>query len=311
MKPVPRIIWLASFPKSGNTWFRILLANLARDSDTPADINALEELGGLASSRFEFEAVTQLDSTLLSLDEIDALRPAVYAAIAEGRMDGEEGTVWSSQRAASPAGHRWIKVHDAYSHLADGTPLLGSNVGHAAVYIVRDPRDVAVSLSHHLGSTIDVAIRMMNDPDGTFNGSPKRCDGQLRQRLLGWSGHAESWMDQRDVPVVLVRYEDMRADPVGTFASALRHVGREATADAIARAVRHAEFSELQRQEGESGFRERPLFTQPFFRKGVVGDWRTRLSAEQVDAIERCHGRVMARLGYDCVNGRPGEAACA
>ena len=55
------IIWLASFPKSGNTWFRIFLANLAAGEDESADINNLDERGGIASSRHHLEAATLLD----------------------------------------------------------------------------------------------------------------------------------------------------------------------------------------------------------------------------------------------------------
>ena len=70
-----QIVWLASFPKSGNTWFRIFLANLAAGESGPSDINDLDERGGIASSRREFDAVTLLESGLLSHDEIDRLRP--------------------------------------------------------------------------------------------------------------------------------------------------------------------------------------------------------------------------------------------
>ncbi|MGH7075150.1 MAG: hypothetical protein ACREFD_13235, partial [Stellaceae bacterium] len=92
------IVWLASFPKSGNTWFRIFLANLAAGDKGPADINDLDEKGGIASSRYEFEAATLLDSGLLSHDDIDCLRPQIYRAI-----------------AAEAPEQRWIKAHDAYT----------------------------------------------------------------------------------------------------------------------------------------------------------------------------------------------------
>src|SRR5262249_24864406 len=136
------IIWLASFPKSGNTWFRIFLANLVREEATPADINNLDERGGIASSRYEFEATTLLDSSLLSHDDIDNLRPRVYETI-----------------AAETSEERWIKVHDAYSRLDDGEPLFGRHVARAAVYLVRDPRDVAISFAYHNSTTIDSAIK--------------------------------------------------------------------------------------------------------------------------------------------------------
>jgi aryl sulfotransferase len=275
------IVWLASFPKSGNTWFRIFLANLAREDATPADINDLDERGGIASSRYEFEAATMLDSSLLSHDDIDDLRPRVYAAI-----------------TAETSEDRWVKVHDAYTRLEDGEPLLGRHVARAAIYLVRDPRDVAVSLAHHNSTTIDNAIKLMNSTDGALCSGKKGLSLQLRQKLMGWSGHVTSWLDQTDVPVHVVRYEDLLAAPAEFFATALKFAGRSAPPDDIERAVHHADFGELQRQESEKGFAERMSRTAPFFRSGRGGGWQESLTAAQIEAIEECHGAVIARLGY-------------
>lgn len=275
------IVWLASFPKSGNTWFRILLANLAAGEKGPADINNLDERGGIASSRHEFEAATMLDSGLISQDDIDNLRPRVYEAA-----------------AAEATEQRWIKVHDAYRTTPEGEPMFGRNLAQAAIYLVRDPRDVAISLAYHNSTTIDDAIKLMNANDGALCRSRKGLAPQLRQNLIGWSGHVTSWLDQTDVPVQMVRYEDLKAATTKYFGAALEFANRSATAEEIERAIRHADFAELQRQESEKGFGERMSRTAPFFRSGRVGGWRETLTAEQADAIEQCHGAVMARLGY-------------
>jgi hypothetical protein len=275
------IVWLASFPKSGNTWFRIFLANLAAGENGPADINDLDEGGGIASSRQEFEAATLLDSALVSHDDIDRLRPAVHARAAASRRD-----------------QRWIKVHDAYTLNADGRPVLGRGAALAAVYLVRDPRDVAVSFAHHTNTTIDAAIELMNAPDGALCRGRGGPAPQLRQKLLGWSGHAASWLDQADTPVHLVRYEDLRADPAGAFVAALQFTRTPATTEEISCAIRHSDFGELQRQEAEKGFAERMSRTAPFFRSGQVGGWRDALSAEQTLRVEAAHAPMMRRLGY-------------
>ena len=275
------IVWLASFPKSGNTWFRIFLANLTAGDSGPADINNLDERGGIASSRQEFEAATLLDSSLLSHDDIDELRPGVYAAM-----------------AAAANEQRWIKAHDAYTTLPGGEPLLGRNVASAAVYLVRGPRDVAVSLAHHNSTGIDEAIKFMNAADGALSWSGRGLARQLRQKLTGWSGHVTSWLDQTDVPVHMLRYEDLKTSPVEGFAGALQFAGRPATTADIERAVRNADINELRRQESEKGFGERTSRTAPFFRSGHSGGWRQTLTAAQADALEQCHGAVMQRLGY-------------
>jgi aryl sulfotransferase len=273
------IVWLASYPKSGNTWFRLLLANLSA-GDRPADINYLNEQGGLAASRVDFEAETLLESGLLGHDEIDALRPGVYRRIAAG-LDRQ----------------RWIKAHEAFSYVAGGEPLFGREAL-CAIYLVRDPRDVAVSLAHHLGAPIDVAVRLLNSPRGGFAQPDGLLAPQLRQKLGTWSDNVTSWLDQTIVPAHLVRYEDLCADPAAQFARALRFAGLGASDEAVLRAVRHADFTELQRQEIEKGFNERQSPDAPFFRSGRPGEWRDRLSAAQVRAIEMNHAEVMRRIGY-------------
>ena len=177
--------------------------------------------------------------------------------------------------------------------------MFGRNAARAAVYVVRDPRDVAVSLAYHNSAAIDDAIKFMSAAEGTLCHGRKWLAPQLRQKLAGWSGHVTSWLDQTDVPVHTVRYEDMVAAPAEHFGAALEFAGRSATRAEIERAIRHADFAELQRQESEKGFAERTSREAPFFRSGRVGSWRESLTIAQADAIEQCHGAVMARLGYE------------
>lgn len=280
MAAPPGLVWLASFPKSGNTWFRILLANLAAGDGGPADINALDRDGGIAGSRDTFEAATLLDSSLMPHDDIDALRPRVYDGLARDTV-----------------GLCWMKVHDAYTHLPGGEPLLGS-AARAAVYLVRDPRDVAVSLAYHNSTSIDAAIALLNDPGGALCGGSAGPDSQLRQKLGGWSGHVASWLDQRSIPVHVTRYEDLKADTPAAFGAALEFVGDDAGSTDIERAVRHGDFQALQRREREAGFAERKPGASPFFRAGRAGAWREILSARQRTRIENANAEMMDRLGY-------------
>ena len=78
--------------------------------------------------------------------------------------------------------------------------------------------------------------------------------GQLRQQLPGWSGHIASWLDQTDIPVHLIRYEDMQADTVGTFRRALDFAGRPASDEDIRRAVRYADFRRIAAAGTGQGF---------------------------------------------------------
>ncbi len=290
-----RTIWLASYPKSGNTWFRMLVANLSAKDGKPVDINDLPERGGIASARGPFDYLTLIDSSLLTHDEIDGLRPRIYEELARGEDDDE------CDKAQDAPPVRFVKVHDAYTLTSKGEPLLGGRRGaDGAIVIVRDPRDVAPSLANHNRVDLDAAIALMNDRQAVYCAKPGRLDQQLRQQVPSWSGHIASWLDQDDIPVHLIRYEDMQADTFATFREALDFAGRPASNDDIRRAVSYADFTELRRQENEKGFGETPR--RPggqFFRRGEAGAWRDELTAEQAAGIEAAHAPMMRRLGYE------------
>jgi len=289
--------WLASYPKSGNTWFRLLVANLRQDA--PVDINALPRQGGIASARAWFDNAMLFPSGLLTHEECDRLRPRVYASIAQGHEENAE------ERETAIDGIRFMKTHDAWTYTSDGEPLLGGRKGaDGAILIVRDPRDVAPSLANHGTKPIDESISFMSRADASFGGERDRQPIQLRQQLPGWSGYNRTWLDQVDVPVHLVRYEDLQADTGGTFRSALAFAGVEISAEEAARAARFADFAELRKQEIDRGFREAPR-TQPgggFFRRGVSGAWLDELTSDQVARIEADHAAMMRRLGYPLSN---------
>jgi aryl sulfotransferase len=284
-------IWLASYPKSGNTWFRILVANLWSNGDRPIDINLIESTDPIASARNPFDQQTLIDSSLMTHDEIDRLRPATYAYAASGEVLADPGN------PCFPV--RFVKAHDAYT-LTDGDePIMAGARGAAgAILFVRDPRDIASSFAHHMHCSIDEAISRMGDAGFCLASSSDRLDRQLRQRLLGWSGFVHSWLDQRDIPVHLIRYEDMLADTAATLVAALRFAAAEPDQARLDRAIAFASIDELRRQEAESGFREAPRKVRSFFRRGTAGGWRDDLSRDQIARIECDHGIMMDRLGY-------------
>jgi aryl sulfotransferase len=194
---------------------------------------------------------------------------------------------------------RYVKLHDAFRLGADGAPLLGLGRARGAVYLIRDPRDVAISLAHHNGSSIDAAIRLLNSPDGALADKPTRRFRQLPQVTGDWSGHVDGWMGQSSLPLHAIRYEDLLADTAGILSKALRFLDIEADPARIGRAVRFADFQELRRQERAEPFVEGwAKSSAPFFRSGRAGAWREVLSDAQSAAIEAAHGPVMRRFGY-------------
>ena len=126
-----RIYWLASYPKSGNTWLRALLTNYRRDGHEPATLDELEG-GGTACLREVFDDCAGLESANLTLRQIEHYRPCVY-----------------EQLAAESEQPLFLKIHDAYTYNADGRPIFPPRATSGVIYLIRNPLDVALSYAHH------------------------------------------------------------------------------------------------------------------------------------------------------------------
>ena len=274
------IIWLASYPKSGNTWFRIFLTNLLRNSASPANINELE-YSPIASAREIFDQNVSFEASDLSADEIDRLRPELYCHLAENLREP-----------------LFMKIHDAYTLVTGDQPLIPAAATGSALYFIRNPLDVAVSFAHHNGADYDTAIANMADSTFTFCGKPKQLHNQLRQKLLTWSDHVLTWADAAPFPVCPVRYEDMKTQPLETFSRAVHFAGLPHNEEQIKKALAFSKFEVVQQQEESEGFQEKNAASKRFFRKGESGSWREELSEAQVLRIVADHREVMQRFGY-------------
>lgn len=282
-----KIIWLASYPKSGNTWFRVFLANLLSKKEAPVDINELYDTT-IASNRQIFDETTGVNASDLSLSEIESLRPRVYETLAK---ESDEKL--------------YFKIHDAFIYTKSDHPLVSELASFKALYILRNPLDVAVSFSHHLSVSVQKAIEIMEDESYAFCNRTDKLFNQLEQRLFSWSGHVKSWTTQQIVPVQVIRYEDMLYSTFETFSKGVEFIEIETEPDKIVKAIQNSNFNELQRQEKEHGFKERAYGTTSFFRQGKAGNWRQVLTQSQTERIIKVHGDIMMQYGYLDKSGNP------
>lgn len=280
------IYWLASYPKSGNTWFRSFLFNFQKNGDSPADINDLST-GSIASNRGWLDDVLGFDTADLSANEVDLLRPAVY------------------QWALHDTEVEYHKIHDAYTYTSDGEPLISREGTLGALYIIRNPLDVVPSAAHHWDLSLDETIERMERHDMALAQGRKGLPNQVRQKLLTWSEHVLSWVDAPGLSCLTIRYEDMLSQPVETFTHAVQFLQLPQDAQRIEKAIRFSSFKVLSQQENEKGFKERPSNASRFFRQGQSGGWRETLATAQVDRIIAAHGKVMQRFGYLNAAGQP------
>lgn len=278
----PRTVWLASFPKSGNTWVRAVVTALS----THPHLFGVDQLSHGAQPHHVAGAlpVFGLDPRWLTIDELDALRVSLIRH-ADDFAPGD---------SALPL---FRKTHEAYRAGAPGREPFPTDATRAAILIVRDPRDVVCSWAPFFGISIDGAIEAIATDGGEQSGNAALA--QTAQPWATWSTHAQSWLaDDLPFPVHLVRYEDLQRVGARALLPALLAVGLECSEDHLDQAFERAAFDRLRESEDERGFHETSTTAQRFFRSGQSGSWRVELSREQAALVESSHATVMQRLGY-------------
>lgn len=275
-----RFVLVASYPKSGNTWTRLVLERLLRGRRKNMSINDLSATYDGFLRRVAFDRWAPVNASELSTCEMEDVLPRVHRRLASEF----EGTVL-------------VKVHEAAKRNSRGEWLYPPDCMGKVIYLARHPYDVAVSTAHHLGVSLEHAVDIMSD-DGGARLPHTHLPESLPQTFGSWSGNVRSWIANGEYDVTLVRYEDMVADPLRVFSELVRRAGIAASAEEIAESIDAARFDRLQKQEDEAGFRERPESSQRFFRAGRPGTWKGALDDRLQDRIASQHGPTMAKLGY-------------
>lgn len=275
------IVWIASYPKSGNTWARAFLHNLVKTRNGESDEQDINEMARFSTWELDKKRYAHFlgfePDNSTHRNEIAATRHAVHRQVA----DTTEGLIF-------------VKTHNALV-MDRGHATVNFAATSGAVYIVRNPLDVAISYAHHAGAPIDDTIEYMSRKDVETEGS----DIAVYEVHGSWSQHVWSWTRNNNRALHIMRYEDMLAEPEKAFAALAKHLLIDFTPQQLQTAVEHSSFARLQTQEKKRGFRERPPNADGnFFREGRAGQWKDVLTPAQIDRIVRTHGEQMRRFGY-------------
>jgi hypothetical protein len=278
------IIWLASYPKSGNTWLRAFLANYMRDPEAPLPINEL--VGYTLGDGFliHYERMTGRKAEEMTAQEVHRLRPKMHEwlATSKGQMV-------------------YVKTHNLIAQI-EGTPLITPSATVGAIYVLRNPLDVAVSYAHHYRAGLDKTVEDLCRRNHMVPGGPRT----LPQYLGSWSQHVLSWLDAPGLAPHVMRYEDMKVAPEAAFETLIRFLRWPPQPERLKKAVAFSSFDELSGQEKTTAFKEQPAGAPTrFFRAGRTGGWREALSEALVARMIEANGEVMRRFGYLSDRGEP------
>lgn len=261
------IYWIASYPKSGNSWARAFLTSLITEGALTATGKSPQVIPDENLGRF-YKPFLKKPFEAAGAPELAAIRPRAHRMIAS-----------KSQNFALVKTHALLGVHH-------GTPTVTFDVTAGAIYLVRNPLDVAVTYSEHRKKDLDDTIAAMNDSERIA----KRLPNRSYEIIGSWSENVASWTKPHD-RILVLRNEDMLNDPDAEFRRMVQFLRMDVSADQLARAL------EKSRSAADAS-----------------GRWRTVLTEAQVAQLVSRHEVTMKRFGYwqdefDSLIGRQTTAA--
>jgi len=267
------IIWIASYPKSGNTWLRLLISNYL----WPNSSNLFDNLNYIPKfpKKNYFENI--VDKKNLKKDSLEIFK---YFIAAQERINKNNELVF-------------LKTHN-FAGSIKGYPFTNSKNSSGAIYIVRDPRSVVVSSAYHNDYEFEKSTeRIMSTKNVSLN------DGFMEARL-SWKIHYLSWK-KLDIPRIIIKYEDLFSDPTSKFLEVLEFINQfkkiKIDENKIKETIEKCSFENLADNEKKFGFTER-LGKENFFRKGLVDEWKKVLKKDLVKKIEKEFFEEMKELKY-------------
>ena len=276
------IIWLASYPKSGNTWIRVYLNNLFYSDKYGSNINRLKI--GQFPNRSHFQGLTN------NIDDIKEF--------SENCINAQEKINLSNQT-------KFFKTHHAY--WKSGKNTFTNNLNSLGViYIVRDPRNIITSIKNHYDFTDynDALNFLLNDRNVIgLKHSTKEVD--LPHIISSWKNHYDSWKKMKK-NYLLIKYEDLLENPLIEFKKITNYleklINKKFEEKKIIEAIDNCNFDKLKDQENKLGFIEaqKNKFGEikPFFNLGPNNDWKKLLDKNISKVIENEFYKEMSELNY-------------
>ena len=275
------IIWIASYPKSGNTWIRSLLSAYLYSEDGIFNFSLLNKIQQFPSKKY-------LEFFLSDFKDIKKVSDYWIAAQDRINLFNDE-TIF-------------LKTHSALCTLGNNS-FTNKNNTKAVIYVVRDPRNLISSLSHHNSMNMEESYNFVIDKEQTVS----EWGGGNFGVLGSWSEHYKSWRDIKLAPILIVKYEDLINDTKNTFKSILVFLSKlmdiKMDEKKIISTVNSCSFETLAEKEKTEGFFEAVASKKNkkklyFFYLGKKNNWENLLDPKIEKKKRETFSIEMKELGY-------------
>ncbi len=282
------IIWIASYPKSGNTWIRSLLG----------------------SYFFTKNGIFNFDV----LKSIEQFTPHIPDSILDEKIHYQskvsKSWIISQKKINEDNKIHFLKTHNAMCAI-NGNSFTDKFNTLAAIYVVRDPRNVLTSISHHYEINQNESLEFLTNKRKIIYpikpGSKNKSNENDFNFLSDWSTHYNSWKNIGFCPIKIIKYEDIILNDKKTFISILNFLSKfmksNINEEKLKNALQSTSFDKLSSLEKKIGFDESVYSknTQKkikFFNLGKKNKWKKMLDKNIAKNIEKTFSKEMNELGY-------------
>ena len=278
------IIWIASYPKSGNTWLRSLISSYYFTSNGKFEFENLKNISQFPQKKFFKDKITK---------------------------PGEISLYWQSAQneIIKEKKIKFFKTHNSLLAI-NGNNFTTSKYTLGTIYIIRDPRNVLTSLCNHYELTYKEGISFMsNDRKAIFDPNQKD-DFSDFQYLSSWSNHVNSWVKTKLSKKMIVKYEDLENNPhkvfyeIILFINSITNFETKINEEKFKNCLMTTEFNKLQTNEKENGFIESIKSKNSkkkikFFNLGFKNKWKKIIPKIYHEKINELFSEDLIKLGYE------------
>ena len=278
------IIWIASYPKSGNTYLRSFLASYYFSK----------------KGKFDFELlmnILQFPSTRFSQKDFLSFYDAANNWISNQKFFFDKKKLF------------FLKTHNSLNKF-NNLEFTTANETQGAIYIVRDPRNIITSMCNHYSFTLEQSLEKMLDKNASLSEKASNGDCSNFTFLGSWSAHYKSWKNNKKFKVLFIKYEDLKDNKEAIFKEIIDFIeelkGKEKDKfdeNKFYNSISSTNFVNLKNKEKNEGFEE--SYTNNagkkinFFNMGFKNNWQKLLPKTFVEKINFKLAKELKELDYN------------